>query len=361
MKIALYIWVSFQSILFGGSVLFFKRNLLNKLLAAFFFSTGLHTTLNYFVRFTEVKFDFPRLLGYGDVFNLLYGPILYLYIKSIIDNKLDKRSYLHMMPAVILFVSLCVFHFTHEKINFMTYLSHPMHRVAIFSVVFSNILYLVLSVRIYVLHFKENYAVEKWISVWFTIAISFLALKVIINGAFLSSFYVVPKISAELRNVLVYIFISLNALIVSIAGVYTLRFPNVFRLHSTKLFKKKTDTTSSEPEPVDEILEALQRVLEEKRLHLRNDITEREVAKEIDIQPYILSKVLNENLGMNFNRYINNFRIEEAKRILLSPDTNDATNYSIALDSGFKTESVYYSNFKKIVGMTPKQFQKQHE
>lgn len=361
MKISLYIWVSIQSLLFGGSLLLFMRNKLNILLATFFFSTGLHTSLNYFVRFTSVKFDFPQLIGFGDVFNLLYGPLLYFYIKAIIDNRIRKTDYYHFITPVILFITLIVFHLTHDKVNFMTYISSTTHRVAIFSVVLSNILYLVLSARIYVEHFRENYAVERWISTWFSIAISFLVLKVIINGVFLSSFYIVADISSEFRNVLEYIFILLNAIIVGIAGVYTLRYPSVFSLYNNKNFKKKVLIKDSSTESENIILEQLQGLILSKKLYLKADLTERDVAEELNIQPYILSKMLNETLGENFNRYINKFRIEEAKKLLLSPSTNNATNYSIAIDSGFKTESVYYSNFKKIVGLTPKQFQKEHE
>ncbi len=361
MKISLYIWVSIQSLLFGGSLFLFVRNRLNTLLAIFLFSTGIHTTLNYFVRFTNAKFDYPQLIGFGDVFNLLYGPVLFFYLKAIIENKLKKEDYLHFLPSVLLIFGLITFHMQHENINFMTYISSNMHRVVIFSVVGSNLLYLFLSTRIYLEHFKENYAVEKWISVWFSIAISFILLKVIINGVFLSSFYVVTTISAELRNILEYIFILINATIVGIAGIYTLRYPSVFSLYPSKIFKKKIIPSSSDKDSNGMLLENLKQLLTTEKLYLKPELTEREVAHELNIQPYILSKMLNESIGQNFNRYINNFRIEEAKKLLLSPDTNNATNYSIAIDSGFKTESVYYANFKKIVGMTPKQFQKMNE
>ncbi len=357
MKEALYIWVSFQSILFGGSVLVLKRNILNKLLALFFFITGIHTSINYLVRFTDLKFDFPRIIGIGDLFNLMYGPILYLYIKALVDKGLNPKNYWHFLPAPLFLVAIGIYHLQTEELNFMTYISTALHRVIISTVVISNIAYLTLSSRKYLKYSESHKKVERWISVWFAIAIVFLALKVIINSAFLTSFFAVTTISAEFRNFLVYLFISLNAVIVFIAGFYTLRYPNVFKLFEAGIIRKKTANTLENKE-AEKILNKVKGVLEEKKLYLKYDLTEVELARELGIQPYILSKILNENVGDNFNRFINRFRIEEAKKILLSPEYNQATIYAIARNSGFKTESVFYTNFKKYVGLTPNQYRK---
>ena len=47
--------------------------------------------------------------------------------------------------------------------------------------------------------------------------------------------------------------------------------------------------------------------------------------------------------------------------MLLNPQTAHNKMFSIALDCGFNSESVFYTNFKKLTGFTPRQFQKEHE
>ncbi len=39
------------------------------------------------------------------------------------------------------------------------------------------------------------------------------------------------------------------------------------------------------------------------------------------------------------------------------PD-KEKTNYAVALESGFRSESVFYVNFKKLVGTTPVKYRK---
>jgi AraC-like DNA-binding protein len=50
--------------------------------------------------------------------------------------------------------------------------------------------------------------------------------------------------------------------------------------------------------------------------------------------------------------------VEETKRLLKSEKSKDLTLFAIAIDSGFSSESVFYTNFKKYVGMTPNQYKK---
>lgn len=74
--------------------------------------------------------------------------------------------------------------------------------------------------------------------------------------------------------------------------------------------------------------------------------------------PKYVSKVIN-NIGkMNFNTFINTYRVNYAIEKLSIYESNINSIEGIGRTSGFKTNSVFYSSFKKIVGMTPKQFLK---
>jgi len=74
------------------------------------------------------------------------------------------------------------------------------------------------------------------------------------------------------------------------------------------------------------------------------------------LTPHILSQVINEQLSSNFNDFINSYRVEEAKKMLMNPEMKNFTIASIAYDSGFNTLSAFNVAFKKFTGITPPQF-----
>jgi AraC-like DNA-binding protein len=103
----------------------------------------------------------------------------------------------------------------------------------------------------------------------------------------------------------------------------------------------------------------LEKLMEDEKIYLDPQLNEKMLADKLNLQSYYLSKLMNEYIKCSFNEYINKARIEETKRLLKSEKTRDLTLFAIAVDSGFNSESVFYSNFKKYVGMTPNQYKKQ--
>jgi AraC-like DNA-binding protein len=72
--------------------------------------------------------------------------------------------------------------------------------------------------------------------------------------------------------------------------------------------------------------------------------------------PHALSQVINEQFSSNFNDFINSYRVEDAKKMLMDPEGRNFTIASIAYDSGFNTLSAFNVAFKKFTGVTPSQF-----
>jgi AraC-like DNA-binding protein len=85
-------------------------------------------------------------------------------------------------------------------------------------------------------------------------------------------------------------------------------------------------------------------------------ITMAEVAKFLKISTQQISQVINEKTDLNFNDFVNSYRIEEAKKMLLSNTFSKLTIDAIAQKSGFHSKSAFYIAFKKHTGNTPKEF-----
>ena len=101
----------------------------------------------------------------------------------------------------------------------------------------------------------------------------------------------------------------------------------------------------------------LEKIMTEKAVYKNPDLKLGDLSKEIQISAHQLSQLLNDELGKNFTTYVNEFRIEEACRML-------AADYKFTLESvgyevGFNSKSTFFAAFKKFKGVTPAVFQQE--
>ncbi|HEY9490069.1 MAG TPA: helix-turn-helix domain-containing protein, partial [Chryseosolibacter sp.] len=83
-----------------------------------------------------------------------------------------------------------------------------------------------------------------------------------------------------------------------------------------------------------------------------------DLADKLHIPPYLLSRIVNERLNVNFFDFINQYRVAHVKTLLHDPKYNHLSLLGIALESGFNTKSAFNRVFKKITGQTPSDFKK---
>jgi AraC-like DNA-binding protein len=95
-----------------------------------------------------------------------------------------------------------------------------------------------------------------------------------------------------------------------------------------------------------------------EKLFLNPSITLTDIAQKLEVAPCTISQVINESCGRNFRDFINTYRIEESKRLLVQPEQR-LNILGIALDAGFNSKSAFNSAFKKFTGLTPKQYRAQ--
>ena len=120
-------------------------------------------------------------------------------------------------------------------------------------------------------------------------------------------------------------------------------------------------STLTNTEKEDILVHLLGYLDNKEKPYLNPKITLHEVSVLLDISPNNLSQVINEKTGLNFNDYINSFRVKEAKLILSSPEYQKLTIDAIAKNAGFNSRTPFYNAFKKHTGMTPKEYVVLHE
>ncbi len=83
-----------------------------------------------------------------------------------------------------------------------------------------------------------------------------------------------------------------------------------------------------------------------------------DLAAHLDSSSHQISKVINSGFEMNFNDFINHYRIAAVKEMLANQEHKQMTLLAIALECGFNSKTTFNRVFKKHVGITPKQYLK---
>jgi AraC-like DNA-binding protein len=80
------------------------------------------------------------------------------------------------------------------------------------------------------------------------------------------------------------------------------------------------------------------------------------LASETKMNTRKVSQILQKNTNYNFIDYINQLRVEKAKKYLIDPKYSNYTIVSIGLECGFYSKSTFYRAFSKFVNTTPTQY-----
>jgi AraC-like DNA-binding protein len=124
---------------------------------------------------------------------------------------------------------------------------------------------------------------------------------------------------------------------------------------------RSTSTALIPVEELEHYIGELERLMQERHLYRSENLTLRDLAREIDLTANKLSWLVNEGIGKNFNEYINGLRVEDFKRKSLDPAYRQFTLLSIAYECGFNSKSVFNGFFKSSEGMTPSAWVKAHK
>lgn len=124
--------------------------------------------------------------------------------------------------------------------------------------------------------------------------------------------------------------------------------------------QKTTEETSTlNEEQTNRLLEKINSVLEDVSVISRDDFSLSVLAQMVGSNTKYVSMVINDTYGKNFKTYLNEFRIREACRRLSDTEHyGNMTIQAIYQELGYKAAGGFIQAFRKVVGMTPSQYQK---
>ncbi|CAN7499684.1 helix-turn-helix domain-containing protein [Neorhizobium sp. LjRoot104] len=97
----------------------------------------------------------------------------------------------------------------------------------------------------------------------------------------------------------------------------------------------------------------LKRVLDFIEAKLGDDIALEDLAREACLSPFHFSRLFHETTGLPPHRYVIERRIQAARKMLTS---GQSTIAEIALDAGFGSQANFARTFRRITGLTPRQY-----
>jgi AraC-like DNA-binding protein len=209
----------------------------------------------------------------------------------------------------------------------------------------------------------------------FAYTLSYDSIKWLKTFLFIGSFVLLMWVSAIILNLdkvinpVIFIYYPLR--LSSTLLVYWLGYQGFFnfgimteriQLRKVILEKKETppkiayDTTQKD----NATFEQLNQFIIDSELFLNPNCSINTIALAIDMTPKKLSDCIKSNTDSTFSDYINQMRIEKAKKYLANPEYYYYTIESIGLECGFNSKSAFYTSFKKFTNQTPTEFRQEN-
>jgi AraC-like DNA-binding protein len=352
----------FQLIVFVISLLSRKFNRQpNRILAAFLIFQAIicfdFLVKTYFAFQNENAYYFLLI---GDTAFWVVSPLLYFYVRSLCYSnfKFHVKDLFHLTPAVIIFLMIFLSFITAEG---------PLREIAYIKRVYNSdnqnyyqgflmygqfLIYNILSLQVI-----SNYRKKLKMQVSSIFRIFLTWLKIVIVGFMV----------AWIVNLCVQLFFffhgttDFNIATISFAAFlifFNVMFfkgwtqPDIFTgVEETPKYQSSGMTISES----EKYLKKLSDYIEKEKPYLDPELSLRKLSDSVSIPIRLLLQLINGNLESNFYDFINSYRIETAKKLLIISE-KEKTISEIFYESGFNSKSSFNAAFKKETGMTPSEF-----
>lgn len=165
----------------------------------------------------------------------------------------------------------------------------------------------------------------------------------------------------EFQTFIDYTFLGLTANYTSLVLISIIIF---FSLSGSDVFKgidKDKLKSDNDKEPISPaLLQTITEHMQEKKPYLNHLLTLDNLSNQLLLQPRLLSQIINREFNQNFFEFINGYRVKECQLILEKQGNEKITMLQVMDESGFNSKATFNTFFKKIVGMTPTQYRKDH-
>ena len=356
------------------AILIFKRALLLQNKPNFWLGFLAILCAMYLVPWTLGHAGWYSVNGYRDVLlfipfhqYFLFGPVILFLTKSLARNewKLRDRDFLHFIPAGLYFVYTIVIIVTDLFIREDYYfyadgIDKDYDLWYQLTGLIAMVIYALVAIKKYNTYTSAIYNTLSFADSvkfkWLKQFLFALILIIVLRGVFIIIF---PEIGDWGIKFWYYFLFGIISFYITISGYSSLLLSeNLLRNSSEEVKNQLHKTSSLSNEEIERLFEKFKSQLEQHKWYQNPTLTLTELAAKLNTNTSILSKTINEGAGLNFNDFINGYRIEIIKKQLHKGALHTKTLEGLALDSGFNSKSTFLRAFKKQTGMTPSAYLK---
>src|SRR5690606_4083364 len=106
---------------------------------------------------------------------------------------------------------------------------------------------------------------------------------------------------------------------------------------------------------LSEVFNKIVMLVNTEKYFLNKNLKLSDLSDQLNFNNRIVSKAINKYGNGNFNKFINSFRVEYAKNLLVGGMFDHYTIEAIAEECGFSNKVSFYNAFKSDTGMSPTQ------
>jgi YesN/AraC family two-component response regulator len=103
----------------------------------------------------------------------------------------------------------------------------------------------------------------------------------------------------------------------------------------------------------------INKFLTEKKPFLRQKYSLKDLSVDVDISANYLSAFINRYHKVNYNDFINSYRVSQSKEMIINGEWKQKTLEGIASEAGFNNRNTFTAAFKKETGQSPSEYLKE--
>ncbi len=336
------------------------------------------------------------ILFYTPMQHLFFiGPVLFFYVQSLLNPSFtfSRKQWVHLLPGLLYLLYSLVMVITDKLVlNKYYFLADGTDRDFDswyqYSGYISMVIYFYLSYRYYQLYKKlmvqvisyADFVLFKWVKNFLLAFLTMLIMKLVFqlmsNFSFFQKINYVAAWWDYFSFAIIFYYIAITGYSNSIETKVPFKLnllgqqsllllhPNIPHIDNSFVedaeiieFETEQPLTSKEDDGLlQEWKPKILALVRDKKAYEDPELSLSQIARQLNTNPSVISKVINQGFKLNFNDFINFYRIEAVKEKLRLGEQKIQTLLGIAYDCGFNSKATFNRAFKKVEGVSPKEW-----